>query len=166
MGRGLVRRSGRWTRRRRRRRRRRRCAMRGGSSAHGVVVHQRARRRRSCARCSRDVDEVLEAAEPVVMRLSCGAVAEELRGHEQRGVWAGRWTPKSGGALALGRMRGLSVLAVPVVDVFVVAVIVVAVIVLGVLHARLNSVAPRGAAGTGTAAGVGGVGSGLGGRGR
>ena len=137
--------------------------MRGGSSASGVVVHQRARRRRSSARCRRNVDEVLKAAEPVVVRLSCGTVAEEFRGHEQRGVWAGRWTPKSGGAVALGRMRGLSVLAVPVVDVFVEAVVVVAVIVLGVLHTRLSGVAPRGAAGTGTAARVGGVGSGLGG---
>ena len=137
--------------------------MRGRSRAYGFVVHQRARRRRSCARCRRNVDEVLEAAEPVVVRLSHGAVAEELHGHEQRGVWSGRWTPKSGGAVALGRMRALSVLAVPVVDVFVEAVVVVAVIVLGVLHARLSGVAPRGAAGTGTAAGVGGVGSGLGG---
>ena len=137
--------------------------MRGGSSAPGVVVHQRARRRWSSTRCRRNVDEVLEAAEPVVVRLSCRAVAEEFRGHEQRGVWAGRWTPKSGGTVALGRMRGLSVLAVPVVDVFVEAVIVVAVIVLGVLHTRLSGVAPRSAAGARTAAGVGGVGSGLGG---
>ena len=65
--------------------------------------------------------------------------------------------------MALGWMRGLSVLAVPVVDVFVVAVVVVAVGVLGVLHTRLSGVAPRSAAGTGTAARVGGVGSGLGG---
>ena len=64
---------------------------------------------------------------------------------------------------ALGRMRGLSVLAVPVVDVFVEAVVVVAVIVLGVLHTRFSGVTPRGAAGTGTAARVGGVGNGLGG---
>ena len=116
--------------------------MRGGSSAPGVVVHQRARRRWSCARCSRDVDEVLETAEPVVVRFGGGAVAEELRGHEQRGVRTGRWMPKSGGAVALGRMRGLSVLAVPVVDVFVEAVVVVAVLVLGVLHTRLSGVAP------------------------
>ena len=60
-------------------------------------------------------------------------------------------------------MRGLSVLAVPVVDVFIVAVVVVAVVVFGVLHTWLSGVALRGAAGTGTTAGVGGVGSGLGG---
>ena len=137
--------------------------MRGSPCASGVVVHQRARRRRSCAWRRRDVDEVLEEFEPVVVRFGGGAVAEELRGHEQRGVWAGRWAPKSGGAVALGRMRGLSVLAVPVVDVFVEAVVVVAVVVLGVLHTRFSGVAPRGAAGTGTAARVGGVGSGLGG---
>jgi hypothetical protein len=60
-------------------------------------------------------------------------------------------------------MRGLSVLAVPVVDVVVEAVVVVAVVVLGVLRPRFSGVAPRGTAGAGTAARVGGVGSGLGG---
>ena len=43
----------------------------------------------------RDVDEVLEAAEPVVVRFGGGAVAEGLGGHEQRGVRTGCWTPKS-----------------------------------------------------------------------
>ena len=65
--------------------------------------------------------------------------------------------------MALGRMRGLSILTVPVVDVFVEAVVMVAVVVLGVLHPRFSGVAPRGTAGAGTAARVGGVGSGLGG---
>jgi hypothetical protein len=50
-----------------------------------------------------------------------------------------------------------------VVDVVVEAVVVVAVVVLGVLHPRFSGVAPRGTAGAGTAARVGGVGSGLGG---
>jgi hypothetical protein len=60
-------------------------------------------------------------------------------------------------------MRGLSVLAVPVVDVFVVVVVVVVVTILGVLHTRLCGVAPRSAVGARTATRVGGVGSGLGG---
>ena len=76
--------------------------------------------------------------------------------------------PPPGGALAAvahqgGGLEGVGGLAVPVVDVFVEAVVVVAVIILGVLHTRFSGVAPRGAAGTGTAARVGGVGSGLGG---
>ena len=136
--------------------------MRGCPSAPRVVVHQRARCHWGCARCSRDVDEVLETAQPVVVRLGGGAVAEELRGHEQRSVWARRWTPLSGGALAPGRVRGLSVLVVLVVDVLVVAVVAAVVVVLGVLHAWLHGVAPRSAVGAGTAAWPGGVDDGLG----
>ena len=132
--------------------------MRGGACAPGVVVHQGARRCWNRARRSHDVDEVLETAKPVVVRFGGGAVAEELYCHEQRSVWAGRRASKRGRALAPRRMRGLSVLAVLVVDVFVVAVV----LILGVLHAWLRSIAPRSAVGARTAAWPGGVDDGLG----
>ena len=130
----------------------------GGACTPGVVVHQRVRRRRSCVWRRRDVDEVLEASEPVVVRFGGGAVAEELCCHEQRSVWAGRRASKRGRALAPRWMRGLSVLAVLVVDVFVVAVV----LILGVLHAWLRSSAPRSAVGARTAAWPGGADDGLG----
>jgi hypothetical protein len=132
--------------------------MRSCPGAPGVVVHQRARRHWGRARGSSDVDEVLETAEPVVMRLGGGAVAEKLRSHEQRSVWAGRWTPMSRGTLVPGRMRGHRVLVALVVDVLVAVVIVV----VGVLHTWIHGVAPRSVVGARTAARPGGVDDGLG----
>ena len=129
--------------------------MRGCPGAPGVVVHQRARRHWGRARGSSDVDEVLETAEPVVMRLGSGAVAEKLRSHEQRGVWAGRWTPMSRGTLVPGRMRGHRVLVALVVDAGVIVVV-------GVLHMWIHGVAPRSVVGARTAARPGGVDGGLG----
>ena len=96
------------------------------------------------------------------MRLGGGAVAEKLRSHEQRGVWAGRWTPMSRGTLVPGRVRGHCVLVALVVDVLVAVVIAGVVVVLGVLHTWIHGVAPRSVVGARTAARPGGVDDGLG----
>ena len=110
--------------------------MRGSPCASGVVVHQRARRRRSSARCCRDVDEVLGAAEPVVMARLRGTVAQQLLRHQQRGGRTGRCSAHRGGALAPGWVQGGSSLVLTV-DAAVVAAAVAAV-VLRVLDARLG----------------------------
>ena len=75
--------------------------------------------------------------------------------------WAYRVTHVAAGFSAIPRFIGRLADLLPLQN--TIGTAVQAVVVLGVLHPRFSGVAPRGTAGAGTAARVGGVGSGLGG---
>ena len=137
--------------------------MGGGSHAAGVVVHQRAGLRQSSACGSRNADEVLGAALPVVLSVHRRTVVEELFCHEESCAKTGCRASLTGRIGVLQWVRGLSVLAVVVAVVaacvptgFVAVVtfgvgVDVVVVLAGVLHPWLVRGAVSGAASAGTA---------------
>ena len=142
--------------RRTRRRRRGRCPVGGGSRTAGVGVHQRAGLCRSGACGSRNADEVLQAALPVVLGVRRRAVAEELLCHEESCGRARCRASLSGRIWALRRVRGLSILAMVFAEVVVSVCVDVVVVFARVLHARLVRGALGGAASARTATSVAG----------
>ena len=108
--------------------------MGGCSHSAGVGVHQRARLRRSGACGSRDANDVLQAALPVVLGVRERTVAEELFCHEESCSRTRCRASLSGCIWVLRWVRGLSLLAV------IVAISVgvdVVVIFARVLHTQL-----------------------------